>query len=284
MRRRVTTALFATAAAGATIASLSFAAAGTASAARTPNALTSNSAGWAAGNILAPSLAKTSSTWSFRYASGKTMLPDVSGAPLSTNAERETFSVQLSNLKATYAAQMIQDTGVWTVQFIRYYQNGTTADDVTPLGCNPGSTPWTVGTLARFDVYYSQSAGTITFTAYSGPDQVCTDTEPAWNSGTLGGGAFTEAYAGGIFSPAATGQLQGDPYGSGLSGWTRPDADARLFAVSGVHVTSYNGTMGSVVGPWDYQQLMYGTSLSNDFADAPVLWNGGQNFGVWLRA
>jgi hypothetical protein len=279
MRRRITRALFAAAAAGATITSLSFAAAGPASAAQASTVLSTGAAGWAAGNVLAPTLARTSSTWRFRYVRGTTVLPNVSA---DANNTQEAFSVQLSNLKATFAAQMVSDaTGAWSVQFLAYYQNGTAASTYTPAACNPASTPWTVGTPVRLDVYYNAGDGTITFTAYSGPDVICSATEPAWNANTMGGGALSEAYTGGVFNAST----DGDPYTTAVSTtWARPTADTKLFAVSGARITSYNGTSGTVQGPWGYQELIFGTSSANDLADAPVLWNGGANFGVWQRA
>jgi hypothetical protein len=303
MRRRVTKALFTAAAAGATITSLGFAAAVPASAAQGPGVLNLSSGGWAAGNVLAPTLASTGSTWRFRYASATTILRDVTptDAPdLNNNALQQAFSVQLSNQKATYAAQMVASAaGVWKVQFVQYYQNGTSAQNFTTTvtalaACNPTASPWTAGTQVRLDVFYDQNAGTITFTAYSGSSVVCDDTEPAWNLATQGGGPFTEAYTGGVFTPlsaSAPAAPQGDPYLSvALTGtpppklWVRPTVDRSLYPVSAVRITSYNGTMGSVQGPWPFTELALASSAANDFADPGLLWDGGANFGVWLRA
>jgi len=305
MRRRITRALLTAAAAGATITTLGFAAAGPASAtpSGTPNI---SSGGWAAGNVLAPTLAITSNTWRFRYASATTTLRNVSPAvpDLNNNAAQQAFSVQLSNLKATYAAQLIASkaTGAWSVQFVRYFQDTTVPpDNLTSPDCNsrpPIGSPWTVGTAVRLDVFYDQNGGTITFTAYSGSSVVCQVTKPAWVDGTLGGGPFTEAYTGGVFTklagppitPPAIGPppiTQGNPYGNGLTTtppWIRPSVDRSLFPVTATKFTSYNGTTGSVQGPWPYQELAFGTSMQNDLADPGILWNGGQNFGVWLRS
>jgi hypothetical protein len=293
MRRRITRALLATAAAGATITTLGFAAMGTAGAAQVTDVVNASSSGWAAGNILAPGIIDTSSTWNFRYASGTAMVPDVSttGDPvLHVNATDEVFSAQLSNTKMTFAAQLRWTGTAWTQQFIEYFRNNTDATDDTPVTCTH---TWLPGDQARLDVYYSQGSGTITYTAYDGPDAVCTVTVPAWTAQSTGGGSFREAYTGGVFSaltaatPAAP---AGNPYTDATTSWTRPSGalftDTRLFAVTGVRFTSYNGTMGTVAGGWMYRQLIFGTSassLSNVYVSSPVLWNGGSNFGVWVR-
>jgi hypothetical protein len=270
----------ATAAAGATITTLGFAAMGTAGAAQVTDVVNNNASGYAAGNILAPSIIDTSSTWNFRYASGTTTVPDVStGNPvLNVNLARQYFSVQLSNTKVTFAAQLHSTGTTATVQFLEYVRPTGTLTP-TPAAC---TYTWLAGDQARLDVFYSQDTGMITFTAYDGPDVVCTSTMPAWSAASLGGGSFREAYVGGVFIAG------GDPYTDATTAWVRPSAvplgtDTKLFAVTGVRFTSYNGTMGTVSGPWTYRQLIFGTGPSNVYVSSPVLWNGGSNFGVWVR-
>jgi hypothetical protein len=311
MRRRITRALVAAGAAGATITSLSFAAMGTAGAAQVSDVVNVSSSGWAAGNILAPGIMDTSSTWNFRYASGTTTVPDMTNPVLdfSPNFDQEVFSAQLSNTKVTFAAQLYWDslTSTWNVQFAEYFRSGAAAIDDTVGTCTH---TWLTGDQARLDVYYGQGSGTITYTAYDGPDAICTNTVSAWTAQSEGGGSFREAYTGGIFTPttfipsgpvASTRSSHapssdppppggGDPYLNGLTTWVRPSGalftDTRLFAVTGVRFTSYNGTMGTVAGPWMYRQLIFGTSassLSNVLVSSPVLWNGGSSFGVWVR-
>jgi hypothetical protein len=278
MRTRIMKALLATAAAGATITSLSFAAAGPASAAQLPDVLNNNASGWSVGNVLAPSLIRTSSTWRFRYSSGTTSVPDATNPVLAVNITHEAFSSQLSNARATFSAQLFWNGTAWTQRFIESFLTGGAPTDHTPLSCTH---TWATGSTARMDVFYSQDQGSITFTAYDGTAVVCQATVAAWDPGSTGGGPFSEGFVGGIFGTA------GNPYADATTTWTRPTgagfADTRLFAVSGVRETSYNGTMGTIVGPWPYQQLIFGSSAANVFVSSPVLWNGGANFGVWVR-
>ncbi len=65
-----------------------------------------------------------------------------------------------------------------------------------------------------------------------------------------------------------------------------PKVATRLWAFSGSHVTTYRGNKGSILGPWTTSQFIdttTGTAAGAVVMSAPVLWNGGQNFGVWLR-
>jgi hypothetical protein len=65
-----------------------------------------------------------------------------------------------------------------------------------------------------------------------------------------------------------------------------PKADTRLWAFSGTRVTTYTGVRGTLLGPWTTNQVIdttTGTSAGAVVISSPVLWNNGQNFGVWLR-
>ena len=67
---------------------------------------------------------------------------------------------------------------------------------------------------------------------------------------------------------------------------TAPPTDVRTGAFSGTHLTSCNVTRGTLLGPWPTSQIIATISGSADgkvVANAPVLFNGGQNFGVWER-
>jgi hypothetical protein len=67
---------------------------------------------------------------------------------------------------------------------------------------------------------------------------------------------------------------------------TAPKADTRLWAFSGTRVTTYTGVRGTLLGPWTTYQVIdttTGTSAGAVVISSPVLWNNGQNFGVWLR-
>jgi hypothetical protein len=65
-----------------------------------------------------------------------------------------------------------------------------------------------------------------------------------------------------------------------------PKADTRLWAFSSTRVTTYTGVRGTLLGPWTTNQVIdttTGTSAGAVVISSPVLWNNGQNFGVWLR-
>ena len=65
-----------------------------------------------------------------------------------------------------------------------------------------------------------------------------------------------------------------------------PAADTRLWAVSGTRLTTYTGTRGTVIGPWQTSQEIQtstGTSAGTVYRSPSGLWNAGANFGVWLR-
>jgi hypothetical protein len=67
---------------------------------------------------------------------------------------------------------------------------------------------------------------------------------------------------------------------------TAPAMDTRLWAFTGSHLTTYSGVHGTLLGPWVTSEVvdtLTGTSSGAIVTDAPVLWNTGQNFSVWLR-
>lgn len=52
-------------------------------------------------------------------------------------------------------------------------------------------------------------------------------------------------------------------------------------------MTTYSGVHGTLLGPWTTYQVIdttTGTAAGAVVISSPVLWNNGQNFGVWLRA
>jgi hypothetical protein len=65
-----------------------------------------------------------------------------------------------------------------------------------------------------------------------------------------------------------------------------PQTDNRLWAFKDTRVTTYSGVHGTLLGPWTTHQVIdttTGTSAGAVVISSPVLWNSGQNFGVWLR-
>ena len=74
-----------------------------------------------------------------------------------------------------------------------------------------------------------------------------------------------------------------------LGGWPQfpPQADTRLLAFTGSHVTTYSGGRGTITGPWATRQVIAtttGTAVGTVIASPSALWDGGANFGAWLRA
>jgi hypothetical protein len=64
-----------------------------------------------------------------------------------------------------------------------------------------------------------------------------------------------------------------------------PPASVRLWSVKAVHITSYSGVRGSVIGRWSTSELidtLDGTSGSNVVLIATTPWHHSQNFGIWL--
>jgi hypothetical protein len=66
-----------------------------------------------------------------------------------------------------------------------------------------------------------------------------------------------------------------------------PRSDARLWRFADSHLTTYTGAHGTIVGPWTTSKMIdtsSGTLMGRTVASPSGLRNGGQNFGVWLRA
>jgi hypothetical protein len=66
-----------------------------------------------------------------------------------------------------------------------------------------------------------------------------------------------------------------------------PAADTRLWKFAGTRLTTYTGVHGSLQGPWQLTKWIRtsaGTAASTVVASPSGLSNGGQDFGVWLRA
>jgi hypothetical protein len=65
-----------------------------------------------------------------------------------------------------------------------------------------------------------------------------------------------------------------------------PASDTRLWKFADSRLTTYTGVHGTVVGPWQTSEQIKttdGTSTGAVVASPSGLWNGGQNFGAWLR-
>jgi hypothetical protein len=67
---------------------------------------------------------------------------------------------------------------------------------------------------------------------------------------------------------------------------TPPAADIRIWAFTDSRITTYSGDRGAILGPWatsEETDTTTGTAAGKTVMNAPVLWNGARNFGVWLR-
>lgn len=116
-------------------------------------------------------------------------------------------------------------------------------------------------------IYYDQAQGMLRFTVSD--DTAGNSLVRAVGVGT--GLDYLGAGAGSFFAPRAV---------------TPPAADVRTGAFSSTHLTAYDMTRGSLLGPWPTGQLIAtttGTASGDVIANAPALWNGGENFGVWER-
>ena len=66
-----------------------------------------------------------------------------------------------------------------------------------------------------------------------------------------------------------------------------PQADTRLVEFTDSRMTTSTGAHGTLTGPWTTSQYITttgGTAAGTVKASPSDLWNGGANFGVWLRA
>lgn len=122
------------------------------------------------------------------------------------------------------------------------------------------------GNLLRLSVYYDR-LGHVSFTATDttqGVSQtVRVDVVPV---------IYTAAGAVGVIDNATV---------------AAPKSDTRLWAFRDTRVTTYSGVHGTLLGPWTTYQVIdttTGTAAGAVVISSPVLWNNGQNFGVWLRA
>lgn len=66
-----------------------------------------------------------------------------------------------------------------------------------------------------------------------------------------------------------------------------PPADTRIWKVADTRQTTYTGTHGTVTGPWQPRPMIAttdGTATGKVVLSPSGLWNQDQNFGLWLRA
>lgn len=63
-----------------------------------------------------------------------------------------------------------------------------------------------------------------------------------------------------------------------------PKADIRLWEFGKIGVTTYSGIRGTMLGPWTTRQIINVAAHGHVVMSPWFLWNGGHNFGAWLRA
>jgi hypothetical protein len=121
------------------------------------------------------------------------------------------------------------------------------------------------GDLLRLSVYYDRLGHdffTATDTTQGVSQTVRVDVVPV---------IYTAAEAAGVIDNATV---------------AAPKADTRLWAFKDARVTTYSGVHGTLLGPWTTHQVIdttTGTAAGAVVISSPVLWNNGQNFGVWLH-
>jgi len=72
----------------------------------------------------------------------------------------------------------------------------------------------------------------------------------------------------------------------GFGSFTAPSSQFRAFEFTDSAAETYTGHKGTLTGPWTTSQVVMtsnGRSNGTVKASSPVLWNGGRNFGTWVR-
>jgi hypothetical protein len=122
------------------------------------------------------------------------------------------------------------------------------------------------GDLVKLSFYYDQTAGTVSLNV--------SDLTRA-----TGQGAVSVVGTKAIYTSAAA-----DPSFTSLA--ALPASQFQAFDFTQSAATTYTGSRGTLTGPWMTSQIIMtnaGTT-SPILASNPVLWDGGANFGTWIRA
>jgi YVTN family beta-propeller protein len=147
-------------------------------------------------------------------------------------------------------------------------------------GGRPGSVTWAAaghaagrfalspspGDLLALSLYYDQQDGSDYFTAADLTQHVTQAVRVAVGAVVYDSARLAVAVAGAVGFPPT---------------------DVRLWQFTGSHLTTYAGDRGTITGPWRTSALtatVNSTARSAVKASPSFLWNGGQNFGLWLRA
>ena len=178
------------------------------------------------------------------------------------------YGVELSTGKQTIALQVGVGRGGGDVEVIQYYSDRTTGGGDSYLGsAEPGSKTF-------LELHYVEPTGKISYSVHDSSGYE-SGSFPAWTSKSQGGGSFATAFVGAQLFTSS-------PYTPGTP-INRPTADTRLFQAAVVHVSSYNGTRGSMdTTKWPSQQRIYGTPRNTE-VDAPAIYDSGQTYGLRAR-
>jgi hypothetical protein len=134
-----------------------------------------------------------------------------------------------------------------------------------PEGPVPGP-QMSPGDLVKISFYYDQAQGTVSLNV--------TDLTRA-----TGQGAVSVVGTNAIYSSAG-------PDASFTSLAALPTRQFQAFDFTQSAATTYTGTRGTLTGPWMTSQIIMtnASTTSPILASNPVLWDGGANFGTWIRA
>lgn len=61
----------------------------------------------------------------------------------------------------------------------------------------------------------------------------------------------------------------------------RAGSNTRLWAFTGIRLTSLSGTRGTILGPWNTYRTFGTTGTGTVVLEPHLPWNDGRNFGVW---
>lgn len=143
------------------------------------------------------------------------------------------------------------------------------SEGVPPFGMGggvlAGVTP-KAGDLLRLSIYYDR-AGHVFYTA----SDLTQKTSQTLRVPSEGAPVFRAAEVAGVVDNATV---------------TAPKTSTRLQGLSGSKATTYTGVRGTLTGPWTTTEIVdttTGTASGALVISPNVLWNNGQNLGVWLR-
>lgn len=213
----------------------------------------------------------TGGGWRFRWVTTTFKVPDA--AQFATNVAGLGFSVQLRSATKSLVvgvSNLTTTASGWSPAVAVFDGHTFVASPSTTSG-------WT-GFISEGDsvtesIFYNRTLQTADFAVTDNTSGVI------WRAAFKlpGGVNFTAAVVGAEFSVT--------PF-SFPDRFKAPIADVGLTTFRGTHVTTYNVTRGTLLGPWTTSKVIMtntGTVPGTILASAGGLFNGGQNFTDWLR-